>query len=161
MFEKLSIMENILSEINVGYLGLKLSSEKLYIKTETSSETFAMRSINGIGVVDLVEKYNLALSEYDKKRGGAFVILGAGVVLILLGISFSSAVVAVIGLLMVIFGFVTLPNEKPVLFSAVRIMMSGGNRDFEFDKAGSGVEKIAEFVASVESTLSAFHKQNN
>lgn len=161
MFEKLSIMENILSEINVGNLELKLSSDKLYIKTKTSSETFAMRSINGIGVVDLVEKYNHELSEKRKKRINAFIFLTIGLFMVVLGINFSSVPFALIGMLIVIFGFIMLPDDKPKLISAVRIMMTGGKRDFEFDKGGSGVEKIAEFVAIIESTLSAYYKQNN
>lgn len=45
--------------------------------------------------------------------------------------------------------------------SAVRVMMSGGNRDFQFDKAGIQSGNIAEFVAKVESTLTAYHKNND
>jgi hypothetical protein len=44
--------------------------------------------------------------------------------------------------------------------SAVRIMLNGGNRDFEFDKAGVDSEAVAEFVARVESTLTAYHKKD-
>jgi hypothetical protein len=43
-------------------------------------------------------------------------------------------------------------NNEPKLMSAVRIMMSGGNRDFQFDKTGIKSGNIAEFVANVEST---------
>jgi hypothetical protein len=37
-------------------------------------------------------------------------------------------------------------------------MMSGGNRDFQFDKMGIKSGNIAEFVALVESTLTSYHK---
>ena len=50
--------------------------------------------------------------------------------------------------------------RKPVLMSAVRIMLNGGNRDFEFDKTGVDSEAVAEFVARVESTLTAYHKKD-
>jgi hypothetical protein len=50
--------------------------------------------------------------------------------------------------------------QIPTLKSAVRIMMSGGNRDFTFDKADANSNNIAEFVAKVENTLTAFHKKN-
>jgi hypothetical protein len=38
-------------------------------------------------------------------------------------------------------------------------MMTGGNRDFMFDKANSNSIEVAEFVAKVEDTLTAFHKK--
>ena len=48
-------MENILSQFNADNLDIKLTSEKLFINTAASSEAFALRSVNGIGVVDLVD----------------------------------------------------------------------------------------------------------
>jgi len=39
--------------------------------------------------------------------------------------------------------------------------MNGGNRDFKFDKSSSDANKIAEFVAKVEETLTAYHKNNS
>ena len=50
-------------------------------------------------------------------------------------------------------------SPKPTLQSAVRIMMTGGNRDFTFDKAHANSSDVAEFVAKVEDTLTAFHKK--
>ncbi len=52
-------------------------------------------------------------------------------------------------------------NNEPILMSAVRIMMSGGNRDFKFDKTGVKSGNVAEFVTKVESTLTAYHKNND
>lgn len=52
-------------------------------------------------------------------------------------------------------------NNEPKLMSAVRIMMSGGNRDFQFDKTGIKSGNVAEFVAKVESTLTSYHKNND
>jgi hypothetical protein len=40
-------------------------------------------------------------------------------------------------------------------------MMSGGNRDFKFDNTGVKSGNVAEFVASVESTLTAYQKNNS
>jgi hypothetical protein len=58
------------------------------------------------------------------------------------------------------FGFYSMNNKpKPTLKSAVRIMMTGGNRDFTFDKAHANSSDVAEFVAKVEDTLTAFHKK--
>ena len=45
--------------------------------------------------------------------------------------------------------------------SAVRIMISGGVRDFQFNKTSIDSNNIAEFVVKVESTLTAYHKNND
>jgi hypothetical protein len=52
-------------------------------------------------------------------------------------------------------------KQKPTMMSAVRIMMNGGNRDFQFDKTGIGNEKVAEFVVKVEATLTSYQKMNS
>ena len=62
-------MENILSQLNADNLEIKLTSEKLSINTNTSNETFALRSVNGIGVVDLLEEYNIALTLWKSQKG--------------------------------------------------------------------------------------------
>ena len=45
-------MEKDLHELNVDGLNMKLTSEKLFVNSNTSNETFALRSVNGIGIVD-------------------------------------------------------------------------------------------------------------
>ena len=51
-------------------------------------------------------------------------------------------------------------NNEPKLMSVVRIMMSGGSRDFQFEKTGIKSGNVSDFVAKVESTLTAYHKNN-
>lgn len=156
-------MENVISEIHHAGLNLRLTSEKIFIKTSASSETFALRSINGIGVVDLVEKYNSELSKYNKTITMQIFRIIIGVILIVIGsfIKFGLWVFFTTpGILILLIGLIFLGKaSKPTLLSSVRIMMTGGSRDFEFDKASYGSGKIAEFVASVESTLSAYHQK--
>ena len=158
-------MEKILSEFNIANLDLKLTEEKLYIKTNSSFETFALRSINGIGVVDLLDKYNLELTEYNKSKNTNITRIILGIVLIGLGafINYGLGIFLFIpGGISLILGIILLnKSTRPNLVSSVRIMMIGGTRDFEFDKTSYGSGKIAEFVANVESTLSAYHKSNN
>ncbi|MFM2155422.1 MAG: hypothetical protein RL516_171 [Bacteroidota bacterium] len=156
-------MENVLSQINVDQLSIKLTDEKLYINTATSNETFALRSINGIGVIDLVDEYNAALTEFKKKRNGPLVLLVVGIIFTIEGYWLNVFGLTVAGLLMTLIGFFAYQgfnSKKPTLMSAVRVMMSGGNRDFKFDKANVTSGYIADFVAKVESTLSAYHKKN-
>jgi hypothetical protein len=49
-------------------------------------------------------------------------------------------------------------NQPPQLESCVRIMLNGMNRDFSFDKRKTSSSNVANFVARVEDTLTAFHK---
>lgn len=156
-------MENVLSQLSVDQLSIKLTDEKLYINTATSNETFALRSINGIGVVDLVDEFNSALTEFKKKRNGPLLLFVGGVVFVIEGIIIKVFGVTVAGILLALVGFFayqSINSKKPTLMSAVRIMMSGGNRDFKFDKESVGNNDVANFVSKVENTLSAFHKNN-
>ena len=167
-------MENILSEFSAGTLDLKLTDEKIIIKSITSSETFALRSINGIGILDLVDKYNAELTiwneekekEKDSKRYANILFVIGGILM------FSSVLGGkevgggfVVGLVFLSVGLYfnkkkhSVAGKKPVLLSCVRIMMSGGNRDFKFDKTSSKSSDIADFIAKVESTLTAYHKK--
>jgi len=162
-------MENILSQFTADNLEIKLTSEKLFINTTTSNETFALRSVNGIGVVDLVDEYNKALTLWKSQKGAGPVFYVFAVIFVIWGIwSFSSSIgLAIFILLMAALffrmGYVQTEknkNNEPKLMSAVRIMMSGGNRDFQFDKTGIKSGNVAEFVAKVESTLTSYHKNN-
>jgi len=161
-------MENILSQFNADNLDIKLTSEKLFINTATSSEAFALRSVNGIGVVDLVDDYNKALTAWKSAKHTQIIALGAAIILGILGL-FALQYAADLGFALIVFGgifaFFALrmkkTNDEPKLMSAVRIMTSGGNIDFQFDKTGIKSGIVAEFAAKVESTLTAYHKNND
>lgn len=165
-------MENTISHFQVEGLEIKLTEDKLFINTAISNEAFALRSVDGIGVIDLVEEYNKSMNLYKElssksKMGKILVYVGLGFVLTALilflnesrflglFIFFPAAVFVISGLSNIYKNL-----KMPTLKSAVRIMMSGGNRDFTFDKAKTNSQNIAEFVANVENTLTAFHKNN-
>ena len=158
-------MENVVSNFESPEISIKLTDEKLYIKTLSSNETFALRSINGIGVVDLIDKYNQELTEFNNKKNApiAFYIFGG---LFLIGglANFSKDIgSAFMGIILgagIIYWGTTKQGTEPTLQSAVRIMISGMNRDFEFDKSGSYTTQIAELVVKVEETLTAYHMNN-
>lgn len=160
-------MENILSQFNADNLEIKLTSEKLFIKTAMSNEAFALRSVNGVGVIDLVDEFNKALTIWKEKSGAPYFlfVIGAFFMLSVFGAKQTSDIgpIITLGIIAIIAGYFLLEKnkkKKPILMSAVRIMISGGNRDFQFDKTGSGSGNIAEFVAKVESTLTSYHKNN-
>jgi len=165
--QKIKIMEDILSQFKANNLDIKLTSEKLFINTAASNEAFALRSVNGVGVIDLVDDYNKALTIWKQKSATPLVFFIFGGIFLLISIVGKSETMAggiILGLLVIGAGVFIQDKsnkEKPNLMSAVRIMMSGGNRDFQFDKTGSVSGNIAEFVAKVESTLTAYHKNND
>ena len=159
-------MDNILSQLQTAELDIKLTEDKLYLKTLTSQETFALRGVQGIGVVDLVDDYNKALTEYktqmtSKNFGIAFIVVGV-ILILFVGNSFSMVVGLILGGGVSLTGLMAYLKankfEEPTLMSAVQIMMSGGIRNFTFDKAHINSTEVANFISKVESTLSAYHK---
>jgi hypothetical protein len=151
-------MNNALTHFQTDNLEIKLTEEKLFITTPTSTETFALRSIDGIGVIDLVDGLNANLRLYKQVRFNNIVFMVGGIILFLFG--FFSAIMFGIGAAIIALIFFNMKRQvKPTLKSAVRIMMTGGNRDFIFDKANTNSIEVAEFVANVEDTLTAFHKK--
>ncbi|MEN9999215.1 MAG: hypothetical protein RI922_2205 [Bacteroidota bacterium] len=151
-------MENTLTHFQTENLEIKLTEEKLFITTPTSTETFALRSIDGIGVIDMVDGLNAQLRLYKQVRFNNIIFMFCGIVLFLFG--FFSAIMFGIGAAIIALIFFNMKRQvKPTLKSAVRIMMTGGNRDFIFDKANTNSAAVAEFVANVEDTLTAFHKK--
>jgi hypothetical protein len=162
-------MENTLKQLETEGLSIKLTDEKLFINTATSMETFALRSIDGIGVIDLVDQLNAMLNIHKQEKNGRIALIVLGIMIIFIGFFFNSLLdfgmnflvfVSIIGLSISLIGFYLVQAlKKPTLKSAVRIVMSGGNRDFIFDKAHSNSMEVAEFVAKVEDTLTAFHKK--
>ena len=152
-------------QLNIGNLQVNLTDEKLFVNTFSSNETFALRSVNGLGVVDLIDDYNNKLTASKKKLVYGTLSL---TLFILLLMNAGSGYNGILGFIpntllfasfcFAIYNFVN--YKKPILMSAVRIMLNGGNRDFEFDKTGVDSEAVAEFVARVESTLTAYHKKD-
>jgi hypothetical protein len=175
--EKRKVLENSKEKttnsfkINLYNLQIELSDDKIFINTFSSNETFALRSVNGLGVIDLLEDFNKRLIRYKILRlcvtmGISFLILSNGDEPFKIFAGFDKNLQQFIWIIILI----TIPTmiykgyalifQKPILMSAVRIMLNGGNRDFEFDKTGVDSEAVAEFVARVESTLTAYHKKD-
>lgn len=162
-------MENVLSQFKSDFFEVTLNSDQLFVHTSTSEEVFALRSINGISIVDLVDEYNTELTAWKKKSNGSKWFYFFGGLLL-----FSSIINAqkdpekigisiVLGLLLIFFGYKKQnksKTEKPSLMSSLRIMLNGGVRDFKFDKADISSANIADFVSQVVKTLTAYHKNN-
>ena len=158
-------MENILAQLNTGELEIKLTDEKLYFKTLTSQEAFALRGVQGIGVIDLVDDFNKALNIKKARLAERKIGIGSMIIGVVGGLflaTFSVTVGLILGGVFLVLGIINYQNSKkyvePRLMSSVQIMMSGGLRNFTFDKEQSNSIEVAEFIARVESTLSAYYK---
>jgi len=152
-------------QLNIGNLQVNLTDDKLFVNTFSSNETFALRSVNGLGVVDLIDDYNKKLTDSKKKITYGTLSLTLFIILLINAgsgyngfLGFIPNTLLFVSFCFAIYNFVN--YKKPILMSAVRIMLNGGNRDFEFDKTGVDSEAVAEFVARVESTLTAYHKKD-
>jgi hypothetical protein len=147
--------------LSIGSLVFKITAEKLYIETPTGSETYALRSINGISVKDDVATFNaqVTLIKSSKLQGG--LMIGFGILLLVIC---SVAKFFLIGLVSAIilgaigFWFMSKLTD-PRLQSIVRITMNSGDKAFSFYKDEASASEVADFVATLENTLTAFHKE--
>jgi len=157
-----AVMETILHQLNVDGLNMKITNDKLFVNSAISNETFALRSVNGVGIVDMVERFNQDLKDYKAKKITSYFILF--IALPGLWLVFADIIVG-FGILLIIVGiggYFLMRSSYPIptLKSAVRIMLHGTSRDFEFDKKSPKAPEVAKFVALVEDTFTAYQKNN-
>lgn len=161
---------DIVSEFgdNQGFT-VKLTSDKIFISAVGNEETLALRGVNGVGVYDDLEKYNKELEEFKKKTMSplrrkitAFSIIGFSVLMLLSILTSGNTESLGIPVLFAAVGFIVLKfkskKKPPSLDSYFRIMLSGGDRKFKFDKSGDNAKNIAQFINKVEETLTAYNK---
>jgi len=158
--------------LNIKGLEFKLTSEKLFINSLSSNETYALRSVNGVSVKDKIELFNQEISDYKSAIARHESSKGQGIMAGAVG-GFSAIYGAVSdSTLPLIFGVLLLgvmwklfqdkhPGEsEPVLKSSVVITMNSGDKSFEFVKSDANSDEVAKFVFEVEQTLTAFHKSD-
>jgi hypothetical protein len=168
-------MDNILSEFKVQDSEIKLTNERLYIRTPASYDIYALRSICGIQTYDLIDDYDKKIVEWQLKQAelntSSRGVLGVLLILFIIFLLFVSvtadspelfAITLFIGLIAgvyLIFSPRTIPKTlpKPDLFAVVRILTIAGNKDIKFNKSSSESIEMSKFVISIASTLGA-HK---
>lgn len=161
---------NVVSEFgdNQGF-SVKLTEDKIFISAVGNEETLALRGVNGVGVYDDIEKYNKELETYKKetmspkkRKNWSIGTMVFGVIYAIWGISQGLEELAVGGAMFVLAGFLISKykskKQPPVLDSYFRIMLTGGDRKFKFDKSGDNAKSIAQFINKVEETLTAYNK---
>ena len=154
-------MENIITQFDAGLFNVKLTDEKLVFLTNNSTESFALRSLNGIGVVDLTDDLNQQVLFAQGKKSTQMLNIVIGAIVMIFGFYVGGGfgtVMAIVGIVFIILGLlVKVPT--PILKSVVRIMLSSGNRDFQFIKSSGLGSTVLDFVSKVEETLTAYHKR--
>ena len=152
----------IIAEFNDNHgFNVKLTNEKIFIDAAGSSETIALRGLNGVGLYDDIEKYNNELETYKADGKGAeifkwvFLVL-AGIILIS---GFPDTIIPTIivaGIAIGISKLLMSKKKEPILDSYFRLMLSGGDRKFPFHKSDETSVKIADFINKIEDTLTAY-----
>lgn len=164
-------MTNIAEFNDKKGFNVKLTNDKIYITAIGNEETFALRSLNGLGLYDDVKKYNKEDEIYrdglKKKKSGSIGLLIVGVLFLVVGIiasieggegagGFIEGIAFIVGAYLMKKKIST--STKPTLDSYFRIMLSGGSREFKFDKNEGNSADVANFVNKVEDTLTAYNK---
>jgi len=159
-------MESI-AEFNDNHgFNVKLTNEKIFIDAAGSSETIALRGLNGVGLYDDIKKYNDQLEAY-KKTGKTKnfqkwmgIVIGGGSLIAGLNLGEFGTVNVIFGILLIILGIYIgsrgSKDSEPVLDSYFRLMLSGGDRKFPFHKSDETSVKIADFINKIEDTLTAY-----
>ena len=170
-------METI-AEFNDNHgFNVKLTNDKIFIDSAGSSETIALRGLTGVGLYDDLEKYNKELEEYKagtkqlerQMKMGKWMLIVLGLYCTYLSIDniFIYAGILVFGIFCIAGGVLLEKlvsfssklrelKKEPVLDSYFRLMLSGGDRKFKFNKSDETSVKIADFINKVEDTLTAY-----
>ena len=139
---------------NHGF-NVKLTNEKIFIDAAGSSETIALRGLNGVGLYDNIKKYNREI-EGDKVTGQMKNVWLAFFLCCAIMLIYSE--LYIVG--MIFAGCSIIPKlfsvKEPILDSYFRLMLSGGDRKFKFNKSDETSIKIADFINKVEDTLTAY-----
>lgn len=160
-------METIAEFNDNDGLNVKLTGDKIYISGASGDETFALRSVNGVGTYDDIEKFAKESEEYANKgtgfKVGFFIFLVLTLAMLLAAFEDSSVFGGAIFMGGITYFFYYKwknPSEKgaPVLDSYLKFMISGNERLFKFNKSDETSALIADFINKVEDTLTAYNK---
>ena len=148
------------NKLTIGSLEFKITNDKLYIDTISGSETYALRSINGITVRDNINLFNTIISKNKAKIKKAYRLIITGILALIFFLVNGWLVFGLVtGSIIILSGVLMLGNkEEPRLKSYVTISMNSGEKSFSFFKDDANSGDVADFVATLEDTLTAFHK---
>ena len=159
-------MESIAQFNDNSGLNVKLTEDKIYVSGASGDETFALRSVNGVGTYDDIDKFALENEAFDKAGGGwkwsfrIFAILMFPTI-IRVAQEPEGAPALIVFAALAGFCYYKWKNAKanpPILDSYLKFMISGNERMFKFNKSNESSATIADFINKIEDTLTAYNK---
>lgn len=153
---------------------IRLTTERIFARSIGLEETYALRSVDGIGVYDDLDTYKeeKLKAEADAKAKANVAIMayfGGGFCgLVGLWISTQGEDLLIFGVIeiLICIGLMYLGYDqmekskniknKPTLKSYVKIIISGNNKLYLFNKKSKDSSKVADFVNKVEDTLTKY-----
>lgn len=168
--------EKELAQFTDGFnCDIRLTTEKIYAKSIGIEETYALRSVDGIGVYDDLEKFKKDKLEAEriaksKQTFGVILYVLAALLLMnpltkVLFWDFDSPkevlVFSIFGGFIIFFGYLMMKSAKQFrnnvpLDSYVKIIISGHNKLYLFNKKADDAADVAEFINKVEDTLTKY-----
>lgn len=154
---------------------VRLTTEKIYAKSVGLEETYALRSVDGAGVFDDIEgftkeKLEAEKSSKSKRNWGLVSMIFFGFPLLrfiiggLIDVEEFGEQTGVYVIFAILFGLgvsLYIKSKKALnkvkLKSYIKIIISGSNKLYLFDKNASDSEKVAEFLEKVEETLTKYN----
>lgn len=164
-------MEKIAEFNDDNGFNVKLTKDKVFVSTIGNEETFALRSVNGVGLYDDIKKYNLELKNYENSNDNSTIIGYVATMIFILGTYgvYKLFIDGDVGNGLVIFALCFIlggliyyfrnqkpSGRKPKLDSYFKLMLSGGSREFKFDKSDENSVEIADFINKLEDTLTSY-----
>ncbi len=159
---------NVIAEFSdKNGLNVKLTEDKLFVTSTGVEETFALRGLNGIGVYDDIKQLNADLNYVNslkkESRIWSWIIIFV-MIFFLFGFNEydkserKAMIIAECVMGYLAYYFWTKHNKiKPELRSYLKIILTGGDRRFDFNKKNKNAKNIALFINKVEETLTAYH----
>lgn len=145
-------------------VNLKLTEDKIFVTSIGNEETFALRSINGVGLYDDIDKYTKELDSFKSKKKQS---KRAAIMFYVIAVTMLSVVLVagpgaiVLPLMFTGVGYLISRSSRkktsPILDSYFKLMISGNDKFFLFNKNDSNVKNVADFINKVEETLTSYH----
>lgn len=165
---------------NAG-LTCKLTKDRFYVSSLGNEETFALRGVNGIGIYDDLEKYNSELTLFksqDEKIKNAknktivevYILYISAACFVIMGLKDYDEPMSLFFYLILggLFAFGAYKSQnspldkslfnipEPKMETYLRVILSGGERKFLFNKSEGNAVLIADFINKLEQTLTAY-----
>lgn len=145
---------------------VKLTKDKIFVSSLGNEETFALRGVNGVGLYDDIVKYNEELEQHKTQKNPlvANICIGSGAFIVMCSLYLFSKSDAgapmyiAEGIVFLAIGVFLKKqvHQPPKLDSFFKLILSGSDRKFKFDKNDATSASIADFINKIEETLTAY-----